>query len=51
MTSLVVHRVGLEQPTKLKQPLLQMSYRICSLTALHRPYSIASIPVLADVPL
>ena len=55
LTSLVLHRVGLEQPSKPTQPLtnlaaLQMPYRICDLTALQRPYSIASIPVL-DVPL
>ncbi len=56
LTSLVVHRVGLEQPSKPTQPLtnltaLQMPYRICSLTALHRPYSTASIPILAEAPL
>ena len=55
LTLLVLHRVGLEQPSKPTQPLtnlaaLQMPYRICDLTALQRPYSIASIPVL-DVPL
>ena len=56
MTSLVLHRVGLEQPSKPTQPLtnlaaLQMPYRICDLTALQRPYSVASIPVLAEAPL
>ncbi len=55
LTSLLVHRVGLEQPSKPKQPLtnltaLQMSYPSCSLAALQRPYSIAFIPVLADLP-
>ena len=56
LTSLVVHRVGLEQPSKPTQPLtnltaLQMPYPICDLTALQRPYSIASIPILAEAPL
>ncbi len=56
LTSLVVHRVGLEQPSKPTQPLtdlaaLQMPYRICDLTALQRPYSVASIPILAEAPL
>ena len=56
MTSLVLYRVGLEQPSKPTQPLtnlaaLQMPYPICNLTALQRSYSVLSIPILAEAPL